>query len=370
PDLLAAAALGDRGANEMGSPVEETTLALLHEALAQLADTDSCLRARVLSRLAGTPPYADSMQQRATLSSDALALARQTRAPSALRDALAARLWACLGPDHIDERLAVAQEILALADWQRDKQMALLGHDAQLGAHLLRGDAAAADRALAAYVAIAEELRQPAFLFQATFCQGSRALARGEFERAEQLFRAALDRGRGTVPYAHFMFTGQMMTLHYTRGDLDDEGLSQVFFGEMMALPYSWVPAIRAALALFRLVRGETEAARGEFENLCAPGFEGLSRGDHWRVTMASPGNVAALLDDRRHGEQLYDLLRPFAQLTVVHDQLRSTGGSVATVLGNLATMLGRFDDGAAHYEQALANETAMQAAPAVLVTK
>src|SRR5262249_54055536 len=162
----------------------------------------------------------------------------------------------------------------------------------------------------------------------------------------------------------------QMMTLHYTRGDLDDEGLSQVFFGEMMALPYSWVPAIRAALALFRLVRGETEAARGEFENLCAPGFEGLSRGEHWLVAMASLGNVAALLDDRRHGEQLYELLRPFAHLTVVHDQLRSTGGSVATVLGSLATMLGRFDDGAARYEQAIANETAMQAAPAVLGTK
>ena len=64
-DLLARAALGYRGPAEMGLPPEPTTLALLEEAVAAVGDTHPVLRARLLSRLVGTPPYANSMERRA-----------------------------------------------------------------------------------------------------------------------------------------------------------------------------------------------------------------------------------------------------------------------------------------------------------------
>jgi hypothetical protein len=197
----------------MGTPPESATLALLEEALAQVGDDDPGLRARVVSCFIGTPPYSNSMETRDRLSREALGLAERAGDPEALRDALAARLWACLGPDHVDERLAVAARFLQFAERHGDRQMALLAQEARHGAFLLRGDMAAAERALAAYTRIAEELRQPIFLFHAIFRHGSHALARGDFDAAEGLFRAALERGRGTVPYAHFMFAGQMYVL-------------------------------------------------------------------------------------------------------------------------------------------------------------
>jgi tetratricopeptide (TPR) repeat protein len=366
-DLLARAALGDRGPSEMGSPIEDASLALLEEALAAIDAGQTGLRARLLSRLVGTAPHSDSMARRAAMSAEALDLARRAADGAALRDALEARLWACAGPDHLDDRLAVARELLELAETQRNSHMALLAHDAALGTHLVRGDLAAADQALAAFTQVAEVLRQPAFLFYATFYQGSRALAAGELQRAEQLFRAALARGRRTVPYAHFMCTAQLYVLLYMHGGEDDPELNRVFFGEMMALPYSWQVASHSALAFSLYLNGQRDAARREFEALSAAGFDHLRRDEHWLVTMGSLSSVAVLLGDRARAADLYARLLPYADLVFVHDLLHSVSGTVASALGSLATLLGRYDDGERHYQCAHALETAMGGISAVM---
>lgn len=359
-DIVARAALGLRGEGEMGSPVEATTRAVLEESLAAVDPTEGALRARLLSRLAGTPPYSESMERRDQLSTEALELARRSAEGVALRDALEARCWACLGPDHLDAREATARELLALADAQRSPHMALLAHDAMFGSALVRGDLGAADRALAAFTHIAEELREPASLFYAIFYQGSRALAGGELARAEQLFRAAQARGRDTVPYAHFMCTAQLYAVRYLRGDDDDPDLERVMFGEMMALPYSWVPALRSSYAFARCVRGEREAAAREFAALMGTELDGLRRDEHWLVTIGALSTLAILLHDRDAAARLYDLLCPYAELVLVHDLLRSINGSVATALGSLAALLGRFDIAERHFADAAAKQAAM----------
>ncbi len=366
-DFLARAALGCRGIGEMGSPIEDAARALLEEALDAVAERHPALRARLLSRLVGTPPYSDSLASRDTMSREALELARRAGDSAALRDALEARLWACLGPDHLDARLAVARELLELAESQHNPHMALLANDAQLGTHLIRGDLAAADHALAAFTEVAEALRQPTGVFVATFYQGSRALAAGELARAEQLFRTALARGRGTVPYAHFMCTAQLYVLTYLFGGKDDPELNRVFFGEMMALPYSWQTASRGALAFSLYLRGERDAARQEFEALAAHGLDAIRRDEHWLVTMGALSSVAVLLGDRERAAQVYDLLLPYADLVFVHDLLRSIGGTVASALGSLATLLGHYDEGERHYEHAHAKEMAMGGTTAVM---
>jgi hypothetical protein len=261
----------------------------------------------------------------------------------------------------------VARELLELADAQRSSHMVLLAHDAAFGTHLVRGDLAAADQALTAFTQVAEALRQPAFLFYATFYQGSRALAAGELQRAEQLFRAALARGRRTVPYAHFMCTAQLYVLLYLQGIEDDPELNRVFFGEMMALPYSWQVASHSAFAFSLYLRGERDAARREFEALAAPGFDHLRRDEHWLVTMGSLSSVAVLVGDQARAADLYERLLPYADLVFVHDLLRSVSGTVASALGSLATLLGRYDDGERHYHRAHALEQAMGGITAVM---
>lgn len=357
-DLLARAALGYRS-REMGGPVEESTLALLEEALAQLS-AHPALRASVMSRLVGTPPYSSSMDARDRMSREALALAHGSGDVGATQEALMARLWACLGPDRVAERLDVAQQLLALAGRERSKLIALLAQEARLGAYLLRGDVVSADRALAAYGRLADELRQPAYVFLATFFRGSRAMAAGEFDEAERLFRLALERGRGAVPYAHFMYAGQMYALLYLRGAADDPQLNDIFFGEMMDLPYSFEAAMQSSLAFSLVLRGDLNAARQAFDALATRDFATIRRDEHWLVTIGGLSSIAVMLDDRVRAAQLYELLGPYDDLIVVHDLLRSIGGSVASVLGALATVLGRYDAAAAHYEKGLAKESAI----------
>ncbi len=66
-----------------------------------------------------------------------------------------------------------------------------------------------------------------------------------------------------------------------------------------------------------------------------------------------SLSSVAVLLGDRDARAQLYDLMLPYADLVFVHDLLRSIGGTVASALGSLAALLGRYDEGERHYQRA-----------------
>src|SRR5262245_31937310 len=73
-DLFARAAIGYRGFGEMGMPPDAKTLALLEEARDTLGDGHPVLRARLLARLAGTPPWSDSMARRRELAEEAARL--------------------------------------------------------------------------------------------------------------------------------------------------------------------------------------------------------------------------------------------------------------------------------------------------------
>ncbi len=165
-DLLARAAIGYRGLGEMGVPPEPDTLALLEEAQGALGDRDPVLRSRLLSKLTGTAPYMLSMAKRDALSREALALARASGDLAALRDALGARHWACLGPDRVDERIALGEEMVSLGERHGDALMVFTGHEALFGVHLLTGDAAGANRALAECMRLADALRYRFVLFQ------------------------------------------------------------------------------------------------------------------------------------------------------------------------------------------------------------
>ncbi len=194
-DLFARAAIGYRGFGELGMPPDAKTLALLEEARDALGDRHPILRSRILARLAGTLPYAATMAERERLASDAWRLAEGSDDRGALVDAIGARYWATLGPDRIDARLAVSRDALALAERYADRRLALLGHEIAIAHGLLVGDLAAADREIAAYERLGDEIRQPVFRFLAGLIRGSRALGAGAFDEAEAWIREARARG-------------------------------------------------------------------------------------------------------------------------------------------------------------------------------
>src|SRR5262249_21185337 len=114
-------------------------------------------------------------------------------------------------------------------------------------------------------------------------------------------------------------------------------------------------------------LQGDLDSARREFEPLAQQGFRDLRRDENWLMTIGVLSNVAVSLEDRARGALLYDLFKPYAGLIMTHDLLRSIGSSVASELGALATLLERYDEGIAHYEKAVAQETAMEVVPSLV---
>jgi len=366
-DLRARAAIAYRGFGEMGVPPEPNTLALMEEALDDLGDAHPGLRAQLLARLTGTPPHSGRMARRAEISAEAWALAREHGQTPARVDALSARYWATLGPDAVGERLRTAGEGRALAQRLGDPRLELLAHEIELGAQLLLGDRARVDAALAAYTALAEELRQPFFLFLSDVMQASVAMNRGRFPEAEQRIRSAFERGRGTVGFAEFLFLGQTFWLLQQKGEMEQVASGLVDLGERLRGRFTGTDALLDVItALGRTAGGEPDAARRALDAIAARGFETLERDEHWLFEMSALADLAVELGASAHGEALYRLLRPYADLFVSHDLLRTVAGSVEATLGRLALLGKRVPDAVAHYERALAREEAAGALPAL----
>lgn len=365
-DLLARAAIGYRGFGEMGAPPDARTLALLEEARDALGAGHPVLRARLLARLTGTPPYSLSMATREKLSREAWRLARQAGDPDALTDAISARYWATLGPDRVEERLGVAREAHALAQRLGDRRIALIAHEIDIGAYLMLGDRAGADTAIAEYGRLADDLRLPIFRFIVGIIQASRAMNVGAFDEAEQRIRDALERGRGSVAFAELVFAGQVYWLLSLKGESDRVAGAVLALGERFRQEFGGVdPLIDTLRALGHASLGEREDARRHFDALAADGFGRFERDEHWLLCMGALANLAFHLGDARRGEELYALLAPYSERVVSHDLLRTVAGSVHGVLGELAVLTGRHDEAVAHYERALEVEDALGARPA-----
>jgi hypothetical protein len=236
-----------------------------------------------------------------------------------------------------------------------------------LGAHLLRGDRAAADRELERYVRLAEEVRRPVFLMLASAALASRAIEAGEFDAAERHLADAVERARGSVPYADALRAGHRLWLDFQRGDLPGLGAELPTSGASLGR-FAGIEAFSGLLrVLGLLLAGSAEEARHGLDEVGHDDFTHLERDEHWMVAMGMLAIVVAGAGDRRRAETLYASLLPFRHLMVSHDLMRSVASSAETPLGVLALVRGRPADAVGHFEAAQVRERAMGLRPALV---
>jgi tetratricopeptide (TPR) repeat protein len=307
------------------------------------------------------------MAERDALAREAWSLASGSDDRAALVDAVGARYWATLGPDRLDERLAVSRDAHALASRYGDKRLELLGYEIAIGYHLVVGDLAAADLAIEAYDRGADEVRQPVFRFIAGLIRGSRALCSGDFDAGETWIREAVARGRGTIPYASSVFMGQVLVLFFLRGDHERVAeLARALEGEL-ASRFAGTRAVNEALTVVGLRHaGRIEDARRRYEALAAHDFADLERDEHWLTTLDVLADLVVAFDDRRRGEILYRALLPYRALLISHDLMRVVTETAESVLGLLALQGGRVEDALEHYQRAHERAEALGLAPAL----
>jgi DNA-binding SARP family transcriptional activator/tetratricopeptide (TPR) repeat protein len=359
-DALALAAVGYGGRIVWARAGHDLRLvALLRDALAGLPPSDNPLRVRLLARLAGALRDEPSVEARAALSAEAVAMARRLDDPATLAYALDGRCAAILAPDNPEERLAIANEIVRLADAVDDRERAVQGRHYRLIALMELGDLERVDAELAAMTVLADELRQPAQLWYVAATRANLALLTGRLAEAEGLIARALELGRHAM--SRDATLSARLQLFLLRREQDRVGEIE----EMITLSiqeYGARPVFRCALVLLLCDLGR-DAARAPFEQLAAGAFAEIPVDNEWLFCMSFLADASERLGATGHAGTLYDLLLPHAGRNASNADEISLG-SVSRSLGKLAFALGRWDDAIGHFDAALDANARMGAKP------
>jgi hypothetical protein len=284
-----------------------------------------------------------------TLSAEALAMARRLGDAETLAMALMSRHVTLLHIEHLDERVALCDEVVDLTGEHRALRAEAL-HWRLLDLCEL-GDRDKARRDHDELRALAAQLRQPLLEHLAIGWDGVFAHIAGDVVAAEQLatqsFREA---ARAQVGHANSYLAGMLYTLRRQQGRLDEllEAMQALAVGTSANL--TWTVAHALALA----ETGAVAESRARFTELAADGARAVPRDWFWLLTVVLLAETACALEDAESAQQLYDLLEPYGE-RYVQVIFAANMGSVRRQLGMLATVTERFDVAEQHFRAALA---------------
>ena len=361
PDSFARCALGYSGWGEWGPP-NEPLRQLLEEALAHMGSRPCPLRARILSHLAGVPPYAQTPEQCRRLSSEALEIARDGEDAQTLSDALMARHFSLSDPDETEERISVARELLSLSEEVGRPDLAYRVRQ-DLEADLLTLDRIEEfSSVLDESTRLAETWRTPLFHFANGVSRAGLLLIRGRLDDCERLVGENFRLGQRLshrLAMATLMGHGYLLLRHRGQVERLEDALPSIeenfpWFGTYLQIS----PAVASAEADRR------DSARDAFERVAANDFADIPRSMDWLVCVSELASVAAYLGDRRRAGRLLELLAPYAGRHAVLPGPLLYAGPVDRHLGALAATLGKREAAAAHFENALAMCERLGAAP------
>jgi eukaryotic-like serine/threonine-protein kinase len=360
PEQLARAALGYGGRFVwMVRGADEDVVPLLDDALRELGERESALRAKLLARLAGALRDQPEPERRTELTAQAVDIARRLEDRSALAYALDGQYCAVWGPDNPEERLQIADELLRVSTEVGDRERMIQGHYYRAVALLELGRIREVHAELGMIDDLVVMLRQPAQRWYFEVLRGIVALLEGDFETARQSTSAGVDFARTQRSRMSVVaFRLQSTMLERAHGELD-KGLAVM---EQSVVEMPTLTAFRCILASLYAERGRDVQARAILEALAGTGFEVLPDNDKlygWSLL----GEVCQGLGDARHASRLYELLSPYAERNVVCHPGCAIG-SVSRYLGILAVLLRRYDDAARHFEDALVMNEKMGARP------
>jgi DNA-binding SARP family transcriptional activator/tetratricopeptide (TPR) repeat protein len=358
---LARAALGYGGRFVWSRAWGDTKLVpLLEEALAALPEEDSDLHVRLLTRLAAGP-YRDTLspESREVMSQAAVDMARRLGRPAALAYALDGRYGANWGPDVLVNRLAISNELIAVARAAGDAERAYAGYDSRYIALLEFGDLPAAHQAHEAGAELANQLRQPAQLWDSSVRRAQLALFEGRFEEAEGAIREGLEIGLPVQSAnAQLAFDLQLYGLRREQGRLAEV----VDVVEQAVDAYPAYPVWRYVLLDVFTELGLKEKAHRALAASAAKNYPKYLE-MQWLYAMSVLPEVCRYLEDAEAAADVYERLRPYPWRNAVLPR-ELCRGSVSRGLGICAATMFRWDAAARHFEDALAMNTEMGARP------
>ena len=227
-DLLVAAALrNNRGWNSMAGATDHQRVELLELALTRIGDSDSPDRTRLLALLGVEQIWVTDFDERLSIATRAVDIARRTGDKAALVDAVRHSHEAIAMPQTLGLRLRWNTEACALADDLDDPIARLHANEAKLLTALEAGDLGAMERACTIFESEGERIGQPLNQWQMAYHAARRRMLDGDLVAAEESATDALNLGTAAgFPDDAFTFYGaQLMVLRWMQGRLHEMAL-------------------------------------------------------------------------------------------------------------------------------------------------
>ena len=348
---FAQAAIGFESSNVIAARSGEPAVVLLLEAIA-LHQADDSLRIELLARLCRAYVYCDRADEAKEAHRRAVALARQIRDMNGLCLALAAIASAVYWPDLLHERLAAANEALAIAD---DLSLPLLASDL-LSYYLIDlirvGDTPALIRLRERGLRLAEQSRSLHLQAVCRCIEGVVAINEGRFADAEAWVTEALQIGRRAAEdLAVGTYGMQMFCLRREQGRLREALPMLQHFVRTAPKEQTWRPGLALLYAELDM-RPECQA---QFDGLPWDRATTTPSGAGTMTVVMLAAEVCVYLGDAARAALLYPLLQGHAGSNLLADSSGPCLGSADRLLGSLATVMAQWEVAQPHFEAALA---------------
>ena len=341
-----------------GEPAEE----MLEEARTTLGSEDNPLLARVLAGLSRALAFAGNAEVAEVVVQEAVDLARRLGDPQVLATIMKITAHSqARNPELVHQRLGYLDEALAIARSSGDSQLAVESYTRRIVDLVELGDIAAADLDIDNHARLAQEMRQPHFLYTSATWRTMRALLDGRFGEVEELAQHASDIGERLQADGVAGVLGlQMFTLRREQGRLRELEPVIRSFVEQFSASSSWRPG----LALIYSELGRREEAREQFEQLATQDFKDIAEDALWQTCFGYLSEVSAFLEDAPRAGILYDRLLPYRDRTITMGAAVVCCGAASRYLGLLSATMARWEDAQGHFEHALEMNSRMGAKP------
>lgn len=340
PSLVAEAALGFGGgrAGFEVSPTHEPQRRLLAAALDALPAQEHALRALLLSRLSITFAFEGQPERQRELALGAVEEARRSGDPAALVTALAGWCDAHGAPDHVERRLANADEMVSVAAAAGDAELELLALRFRIVALLELGRRAEMERAVQRFAQLACELRQPGVSFFVPLFGAALALADGRIHDAERLnAEAAAVGARAESDNAMLLTTTQRVAVALEAGEAAEiEPMIRAVVDERPE-----ITGAKAGLALVAAHLGKAASARAGLNHLLADDLAAFPVDAEWLPVLATLAETAIRAGHIGATPILLPRLVAYGDLFAVDGIGASVFGTASYFAGRLATLAG-----------------------------
>jgi class 3 adenylate cyclase len=355
--LVAAALANDRGYTSNSNATDTDKVDVLEMALDRLSADDPD-RALVLATLCSELVYGSSLERLQALADEALVIAESSGDDATIVRVLNQFILPSLVPSQLEQTLARTADALVRAERLGDPVLLFFAAHARATAVFLAGDIDEMDHCIEIMGSLAEQLDQPILSWTNTFHLSKRAQIAGDTDLAEQLATEALQIGTDCgQPDAASFFGGQLMVVCAQRGTLGELIPS---IEQMVDEASAIAGVLTSVLAMAHAEADQTEDARHLLEEFAATDFD-VPMTAVWITAMFCYAEAAIRCGDPKYAGPLFDRLAPWAEQSVASGSVTASG-LVSHSLGGLATVLGRYEEADAYFNQSSATGARMKA--------